>query len=164
MSQFGGRVDEFLDEFFHLIVSPTCRSKEISRHVSAIATRRAHQGRLELASATRKVRMRWRLTRSVITLSVTSSGPRRYVTVASVSGSHAARRRTEANGSAVGGPCTLPTIRYGPTSTSTRAVRVFSRRAASPRGPLATTAQISSCPTESSGIATRSEERRVGEG
>ena len=47
--------------------------------------------------------MRWRLTRSVAISSLTSSAPQRYVTLASVSGTHAAWRRTQPSGSDVDG-------------------------------------------------------------
>jgi len=112
------------------------------------------QRRSRLACSTaRKERIRSRLTRSVVISSRTSPPPQRYITVASVSGTHA-RRRATPSGWEVGVPCTLPTTRYGPTSASTSLVCVCNRRAVSPRGPLATTAQSSSRATVSSGIET----------
>src|SRR5450759_3492538 len=110
----------------------------IAPRAAVFGVRGTIDGKLRRASLTaRKELTSWRLTRSVAISSLTSPAPQRYFTVASVSGTHATCRRKTPNGSDAGVPCTLPSTRYGPTSTSTWAVRVWSRRATSPRGTSA---------------------------
>ena len=92
---------------------PGVRVEAIALRAPAFGAREVSQGRSRPASSTaRKERMRWRLTRSVVTSSLTSSAPRRYFTVASVSGTHAPRRRTRPSGWDAG----VPTARPGPAA------------------------------------------------